>query len=258
MSKLDGISFMVRVRNEEKTLEESIRSLFSLTIPHEINIILHLCNDKSEEIAERLRSENNNIKIYKYNHEISRPGYELLATDADSIHSFVYYSDWCLKLSNYYWVFKWDADFISTPDLMTFLNSNTWEEKNIRYNIRCNNNIQLNYVESYLACGLIKYTKYLFWEVGYYNVNNKIITLDSNISIFHNSKLSDLKEYWKELPWYETEDSEEARIVKDRIKKLTDEFGVEKEGMARGANDESTPILGHIYKNKPNYVNFNK
>lgn len=257
MSKLNGISFMVRVRNEEKTLEESIRSLFSLTIPYEINIILHLCNDKSEEIAERLRSENNNIKIYKYNHEISRPGYELLATDADSIHSFVYYSDWCLKLSNYYWVFKWDADFISTPDLITFLNSNTWEEKNMLYNIRCSNNIE-SHVESYLACGLIKYTKYLFWEVGYYTSNIQSIKLENNISIFHKSNLLELKEYWRELPWYETEDSEEAKIVKYRIKKLIDEFGIEKEGMARGANDESTPILRQIYEKNIDYVNYFK
>ena len=31
---MEGISFMVRVRNEEKTLEKSIKSLFNLKIPY--------------------------------------------------------------------------------------------------------------------------------------------------------------------------------------------------------------------------------
>jgi len=33
---MDGISFIVRARNEEETLEASLRSLKDLTIPHEI------------------------------------------------------------------------------------------------------------------------------------------------------------------------------------------------------------------------------
>jgi glycosyltransferase involved in cell wall biosynthesis len=254
MSKLDGISFMVRVRNEEKTLEESIRSLFSIKIPHEIIIILHLCNDKSEEIAERLSKENNNIKIFKYNNEVSRAGYELLATDADSTHSFVYYSNWCLNLTKYHWVFKWDADFISTSGLIDFLNENTWENKNIKYYISCINSTDKN-TEPYLTCGLIKYTKYLFWEVGFYNWNITTITLKDNIYIIHKSELTDLKEYWKETTWYETEDSDEARIVKDRIKKLVDEFGVEKQGMSRCCNKECIPLNLAIMKKKPDYIN---
>ena len=57
----NGISFMVRVRNEEKTVESSIRSHFDLTIPHEINIFLHCCTDDSETIARKLADENVNI-----------------------------------------------------------------------------------------------------------------------------------------------------------------------------------------------------
>jgi glycosyltransferase involved in cell wall biosynthesis len=254
MSKLDGISFMVRVRNEEKTLEESIRSLFSITIPHEIVIILHLCNDKSEEIAERLSKENSNIKIFKYNNKISKPGYELLATDADSIHSLIYYYNWCLKLTKYHWVFKWDADFISTSGLIDFLNNNTWEEKNMKYHIRCINSTD-KHIEPYLVSGLLKYTKYLFWEVGFYNYGNVDVKLGDNISIIHNSELTNLKEYWKEIPWYKTEVSDEASIVNDRIKKLTDDFGVEKEGMARCCNTESIPSNLAIMKKNPSYIN---
>lgn len=255
MTKLNGISFMVRVRNEEKTLEESIRSLFQLTIPHEINIVLHLCNDKSEEIAERLSKENANIKIYKYNNSISRPGYELLATDSNSIHSIIYYYNYCLQLTKYHWVFKWDADFISTPELIDYLNNNNWEENNIRYLMNCNNSTHQN-KEPYLMSGLIKYIKYQFWEVGLFKTGNVKKPLDDNISIIHNSELSELKEYWKEMPWYKTEISEEADIVNKRIQRLIEDFGIETDGLARASNPECNNKLREILQNKPDYVNF--
>ena len=255
MSKLPGISFMLRVRNEEKTLEQCIRSLFQLTIPHEIIIILHLCTDRSEEIAERLSKENNKIKIYKYNNKISRAGYELLATDSNSIHSIIYYYNWCFQLTNYTWLFKWDADFISTPRLIEVLNENTWEERNMKYFMNCNNSTHQN-KEPYLMCGLIKYVKYQFWEVGLFKYGNQNVYLDDNISIIHNSELSDLKEYWKELPWYQTEISEEASIVKQRINRLVEDFGIEQPGLARASNPECNNRLLEIIQKNPSYINF--
>ena len=51
---MEGISFIIKVRNEETTLEQCIRSLFPLTVPHEIIVILHCCTDRSKEIAETL------------------------------------------------------------------------------------------------------------------------------------------------------------------------------------------------------------
>jgi glycosyltransferase involved in cell wall biosynthesis len=252
-TKVNGISFMVRVRNEENTLEESIRSLFGLTIPHEIIIILHLCTDKSEEIAERLSKENNNIKIHKYTNEISRAGYELLATDSDSIHSITYYYNWCLALTNCHWVFKWDGDFISTTSLIDFLNDRTWEEENIKYFINCNNTTHQN-KEPYLMCGLMHYIKYYFWEMGYFKIDNKGIYLD--ITVTHASELTELKEYWKKIPWYQTETTEEAIIVNERMQKLVNDFGVEEEGLARASNPGCNEKLLEIMTKTPDYVNF--
>jgi glycosyltransferase involved in cell wall biosynthesis len=254
-TKKNGISFMVRVRNEEKTLEESIRSLFGLTIPHEIIIILHLCTDKSEEIAEKLSKENSNIKIHKYTNEISRAGYELLATDSISIHSIAYYYNWCLALTNCHWVFKWDGDFISTPSLIDFLNNGIWEERNAKYYIKCNNTSHTN-KEPYLMSGLIHYIKYQFWEVGLFKENNEGIYLDDNISITHASELTELKEYWKKIPWYQTETSEEALLVNERMKRLVEDFGIEAEGLARASNPECNDKLWEILEKNPEYVNF--
>ena len=58
-----------------------------------------------------------------------------------------------------------------------------------------------------------KYTKYLFWEVGFYKKDIVTVNLEDNINIIHSSELTDLKKYWKELPWYETEVSDEKLFI---------------------------------------------
>ena len=190
---MDGISFVMRVRNEEDTLETAIRSLFSLTINYEIIIILHLCTDKSSEIAHNLQSENNNIKIYEYSIEISKAGYETLVTDKYSQHSLVVFYDWCFQKASYPWKFKMDADFLLSEKLISFINNNTWEERNEMYIITCEVDNFKN-KEPYLMGNLLNYGKYYFWEVPCFKNNNfKKIILDNDLKIIHNSKLSLLK-----------------------------------------------------------------
>lgn len=255
MESKNGISFIVRVRNEEKTLEKSIRSLFNLSISYEIIIVLHLCTDNSMNIANQLLSENVNIKIFKYDIGVSRAGYETLATDIDSKHSFVTYSNWCLSKATFPWKFKWDADLIATPELIDKLNTGNWKEDNKSYEISAKNSTSSN-CEEYLSSGIMSYTKYIFWEVGYYRRNRELLSFDDTIYIEHASELSDLKQYWNSEPWYEKEDNNEARIVKNRIQKLVQDYGVESKGMARASNPECSKILNKIYNNRPSYVNF--
>jgi len=252
-----GISFIVRVRNEEKTLESSIRSLFSLSIIHEIIIILHCCTDRSEEIARKLAEENANIKIYTYSTKVSRAGYETLATDKTSAHSFITYSNFCFDKGTMPWKFKWDADFIASPELINFLNSKDWVYENAVYYITYKMDTTMS-AEIYLSCATICYIKYLFWESICYNANAKKYSLDDKYFIYHNSSLSDVKSYWIEEPWYITEDSEEARVVKQRIEQLTRDFGKEPIGMARALNAESGKINRDILNAKPSYVSFNE
>lgn len=252
--KPEGISFMVRIRNEEKTLENSVLSLFSLTIPHEINLILHCCTDRSHEIANNLAKVNNNIKIYTYDKEISRAGYENLATDVNSEHSFVKYSNYCYSKSTYAWTFRWDADFIAPHNLIQLLNTSKWNEQNSLFKIHAINSTSKN-CEAYLTSCIVGYTKYAFWEVALYNPNYTKHTIDEHIHIIHNSELSEIKSYWKDLPWYETEDSDEAREVKKRIELLTQEFGKEPEGMARASNPDCDQKYLNIINNNPSYVN---
>ena len=249
-----GISFIVKVRNEEKTLESSIRSLFALTIPYEINIFLHCCNDNSENIARKLALENTNIKIFIYSNKVSRAGYETLATDSDSEHSLVTYYNYCFKQSTKIWSFKWDADFIASRALINFLNSKEWIFNNTNYIItyKSHNNSSS---EIYLSCCCYGYSKYLFWEVITYNKDATNITLDESMYINHVSILADVKSYWYEQPWYLTEESEESKTVKMRIEKLEQDYGKEPVGMARVLNPESGVSNLAIITNTPSYIN---
>jgi hypothetical protein len=251
---MEGISFLVRIRDEEDTLKESIESLFALNVPHEIILILHLCKDRSLEIANELQTGNPNVKILTYDHEVSRAGYEHLATDAKSKHSLVTYYNWCLKKAKYPWVFKWDADFVSTPALIDYLNAGKWvkEAKIIQFNAYCDG---IDHKEFYLISGLLSYVKYTFCEVIFYTYGSeKVIT---NIKINHISKPSTIKSYWNLEPWFKLEDSEEARIVSERVRRLTEEFGEEPRGLFRyGNNKNYVNITSKIINAKVKYVNY--
>lgn len=246
---------MIRARNEEKTIFESITSLFSLSIPCEFIIILHCCTDRSEEIVRALRDPR--IRIYVYDQSISRAGYENLATDMKSSHSMVHYDNWCFSKATMPWVFKWDADFVATPELLSFLQSKQWEYSPGRFCINAKNSTSKN-GEFYLACGQKGFTKYLFWEVALYtssDTTSHSVHVDPSICIRHCSELSEMKSYWSEEPWYNTEISEEATLVKERIQKLVADFGPEPPGMARASNPECDSVLTKIRAKKPSYVN---
>jgi hypothetical protein len=258
------ISFIIKVRNEEDTLEKSIRSLFLLNIQYEILIILHLCTDNSENICKKLQKENDKIKIFYYNTEISRCGYENLCTNKNSPHSIVTYYNWCLEKASFKWKFKWDADFIASKELIDFLNNNDWEnKKNIRYNISAKNSTSNN-KEFYLSDCIINYTKYVFWEIPEYS-NCENIILDDTIYILHNSELINCKTYWKNTPWFlsdefdiNLEDKIERNIIKEKYLKLINDFGIEPNGMARASNPECDNIYINIIKKNPDYINLYK
>ena len=139
-----GISFIVRIRNEEATLTRSVRSLISLTIPHEIVLILHRCTDRSPSIAFGLAKENPHVRIVTYDHVVSRAGYETLVTDAKSDHSFVQYSNWCAEQAQYPWMFRWDADFVMTRPLLDYINLQEWTPKNMRIGLTSKNKTHEN------------------------------------------------------------------------------------------------------------------
>lgn len=245
---MEGISFVVRIRNEEEILEESIRSLFQLKIPHEIILILHLCTDRSREIAEKLASEHTYIKILEYNIEVSRPGYETLCTSAKSKHSIMTYYNWCFSQANYCWKFKWDADFIATDELIEFLNNNQWKylESSTEVYFHADSGETSN-SERYLCNGTPKFNKYFFWEA--YLLPEPTHRIKTNIRILHKSKLSNKKPYWQKVPWFYTQFDEEAKDVLSKYIFVEKLCGKEINGMARASNEECHLHFFNVKKN---------
>lgn len=261
MPKPDGISFLVRCRNEEATLQQSLDSLKALTIPHEIVVILHRCTDRSADIAATAADTNPNIRIYTYDTEVSVAGYQSLATDFKSPHSFMTYCNWCLAKTTRAWTFKWDADFIAPATLVDYLNGCLWAHIHGSKQIilHAKDETAKNY-EPYLSCGLNAYGKYMFWEVPLYVPPTESTRLDAAIYIEHASKLATMKSYWTEprRPWFETEQSEEAATVKARMDRLTADFGPEPQGMARASNPACDSPFFRIKAAAPPYVNFHQ
>ena len=253
---MEGISFVIRVRNEEATLEASIRSLLEITVPKEILVILHLCTDASQEIATKLASENPCIQIFTYDVEISRAGYETLATDINSPHSLMTYCNWCFAKAKYMWKCKWDADFTLTPELLQYINANDWSQHSKIINIGAKNSSAIEHNDYFYSCE-VTYKKHIFWETPYFQFypdkfQKRIV---SDIFINHNSEISSVKSYWKSEPWYR-KDSAEGRIVSERMDRLNAEFGPEPIGLARSMHPDCERLGSRILNTKPSYVNF--
>jgi hypothetical protein len=107
----------------------------------------------------------------------------------------------------------------------------------------------------YLICGLLNFSKYLFWEVPFYMnlIGSSPSTAPKDAYIEHASESTQVKSFWKRTPWYETEDSDEARTVKERMLRLTADFGEEPHAMARcggGCGPQQHAILAA----RPDYV----
>jgi len=256
----NGISFMLRAHNEEATLEQSIRSLLDgLTIPYEIVVILHLCTDRSEEIATRLAATApaGAIRIVYYTHPISRAGYENLATDEKSCHSMAAYTGWCRSQCRSRWLFKWDADFVASPGLLSYLNGREWLATDGPENVRLSAcNADMTNREVYLSSALVGYTKFYFWELPLFLRGAVYTDAPADARIEHVSLLADLKAYWRpeRRPWYETEESEEAAQVQERLANLVRDFGSEPTGMARASNPACDSIFLAIKRSQPAYV----
>jgi hypothetical protein len=247
---MDGISFIVRVKNEENILEKSIRSISGITVPYEIVVILNTCTDKSQEIVEKLKDEGFPIRIFTYDYQISRAGYEMLATDSNSPHNLVAYYKWCFDKGQYAWLFKWDADFIASHELINLFNSRTWSapEKHSRYYLQARNS-DSNSAEHHLFSRPYCINKYVYWET--INPVGESIDLDpGDAHMIHVSSLKTPKSYWLAEPWFMNDSSEEAITIRKKFELLNTICGKEPLGSARRANPECDAQYLNVLRHK--------
>lgn len=111
MRKPFGISGCVRVCNDEEFLAEAVES--HLPYLDECVIVTQPSSDRTEEIAARLERKHSKVRVCPY------PVKPVFILDErwrqmpeNSIHSFVYLSNWALTQCRYSWIAKIEADVI--------------------------------------------------------------------------------------------------------------------------------------------------
>jgi len=111
-SHSDGISAMLRVKNEETKIRACLSSIIGIF--DEIIIIDNGSTDSTYAEVERIMNDNKdyNIQLYSYPFALAKIGKDNQATSANSVHSLVYYSNWCISKCKKKWIFKWDGDMI--------------------------------------------------------------------------------------------------------------------------------------------------
>jgi glycosyltransferase involved in cell wall biosynthesis len=195
-----GISFIIRARNEEQTLPMALDTLKSIKVPYEIVLILHKCTDGSKRVAEQRIQDGMPIRIIEDTRHLSRAGYETLVTPASHTASIVHFYQCCFSNAQYTWIFKWDADFQATPELIEFLNYrlDLQSEKKIHYRIPCLLGTHVN-AEIYLSNSLLTFSKHMFWETQVWDYSSEEYSIQATIQSL---PVNTVKPYWDEPPWF--------------------------------------------------------
>lgn len=108
----NGISFLIRARNEEDSIKDCIMSI--IDIADEIIFVDNLSTDKTYHIVKNLAKKYKNIKVYQYKIKIPKCGEEQAKqVELKSTNTIANYYNWCLGKATRYNVIKWDADCIA-------------------------------------------------------------------------------------------------------------------------------------------------
>jgi glycosyltransferase involved in cell wall biosynthesis len=244
-TKKPGISFILRARNEESYLAQSLASLLGLTVPYEIVVILHKCTDQSKAIALDAQAKGQPIRIYETDANLSKAGYETLATPAKYNESLASFYSQCFSFGQYNWLFKWDADFVASSELLTFLNSELVLDlvNPFRYLIPCQMSEDIINKETYLFNCLVGYKKYIFWETPAFFSGSEIKEISARIFTIPHTIL---KEYWKEPPWFIGINT----FLEDRYKKIVELCGPEPVGASRAQCKDCEGPYFRVLENK--------
>ncbi len=228
--KKPGISFLLRAKNEESTIEMNLDSLRNLQTPHEINVFLNLCTDRTEEIVMKCKQRGQNINVYQYPHILGKTGIENMCTPVNSVHSTIWYLNWAMMKSCHEYTFRWDADFIMTAVLRKELESIFAKEPDSPlyripaiFSATGHSNTEI-YLFSNIARP--RFYKYMLWHAmnfGDERVDEKVNFRILKGSIIHDSDLTEVKDYWNHKPWWDVDRRPETKSVREDAMK---EYGL--------------------------------
>ncbi|MHA2279958.1 MAG: glycosyltransferase [Promethearchaeota archaeon] len=221
--KEPGISFILRAKNEQKTIGMAIDSLTQLlghlNLPYEINIILNQCTDNTESEVTIRQKNNPNIHLFHYPFQLGKTGLENICTPVTSIHSTVWLLNWMLMKGKYQYTFRWDADFIMTSSLAGELKEFIEIQDIVNIAAIFSDTGRAN-TEPYLWSNNLvpRYCRYSLWHLTRYaRQSSKVITAKGKI--IHDSPLDYKKDYWSEDPWWELEKRDETAEIEKKAKK---------------------------------------
>ena len=232
--RLPGISFVIRARNEEGNLAKCLNSLAGIIIPHEIVVILHLCTDGSRAEAEAAIERGQSVKIVTWDHPVSRAGLETLATPCRHPNSLPSYLNMCFSHAKYNWKFKYDADFVASDGLVTWLNTvlPIASTDPVRFAIPCLlGSEETRNVEQYLFNCLLDFGKYMFWEVPRFSCDSRVVEIKEHI-LSLSPKI--MKPYWQDQRWFMDVDLD----LELRYAVVLAECGEDVAGMARASHPD--------------------
>ncbi len=122
-----GISAMLRIKNEGSKITECLNSI--IDIFDELVVVNNASTDdtlqKVNSYLEGLsKKERSKVKLIYYPFNISRCGREHYDTDENSVHSLVYYYNWCISNCRYSYVAKWDGEMYFIKDKKKYFSTN--------------------------------------------------------------------------------------------------------------------------------------
>ena len=162
INRSKGISAICRCHNEE---EFCILSLLSVKdFFDEIICVFNNCTDRSEELVRKLNLPN--VKIFYYPFKIVPAGPETKNVCINSVKNIVFYTNYCISLSNYDWIYRWDLDNIALP--------NFYELKNIVQSDRYNSIEDRAWDLVGLNCNMLGSQEYCSFEKRLIKINDNV------------------------------------------------------------------------------------
>ena len=106
----EGVSGLMRVSNEEKTVKQSIESV--INVVDELIIVYHNCYDKTVSILEDLSSKYSKISIFEYTQYVIPANSGGYIEGFNPCHTLANYYNFGLSKCTFRWFLKIDADQI--------------------------------------------------------------------------------------------------------------------------------------------------
>jgi glycosyltransferase involved in cell wall biosynthesis len=236
-TRLPGLSFVIRARNEAEALFDNFVSLRGVKVPHEIVLILHRCTDESKQVAEAWIDRGLPIRVIEDETPISRAGYETLVTPVTHPNSLPEFYNRSFNHARYQWLLKWDADFVATEYFLDFINNklDISLQAPTTYRLQCELGKDAICREDYMFNAWVWYGKYYFWEYCRQREPRETITIFEPCILSCSPKV--IKTYWHEKPWFLQPDTHDA-VLADKYAKLCEILGPEPPGLARTNNPD--------------------